>query len=124
MIISFAEAAKRAGVSRDTINRHARAGRFTVSKRGNGYSGIELAEFERVYGVGSAVATGSDIDRAQYDNELLELRQKVAEQRGTIAALEKQQEQMQRQIERYIELTTQPKAGFLSALLGWNKKKA
>ena len=124
MILTLAQAAKRAGVSRDTINRHAREGRFSVTIRGNGYKGVTLEEFERVYGVGLPAAGAAEIDKAQYDNELSDLRRKTAQQEGTIQALEKQIEHMQRQIDRYIELTTQPKAGFLSALLGWNKTKS
>lgn len=123
MILTLAEAAKRAGISRDTINRHAREGRFTVTIRGNGYKGVALEEFERVYGAGLPAAPAAEIDKAQYDNELSDLRRKTALQEGTIQALEKQIEQMQRQIDRYIELTTQPKAGFLSALLGWSPKQ-
>lgn len=122
MILSFAEAAQRAGVSRDTINRHAKEGKFSVTKRGNGYNGIELGEFERVYGVGSVAAKPAEVDKAQYDNELTDLRQKVSEQKGMINALERQIEQMQRQIDKYIELTAAPKTSFLAGLLTWNKK--
>lgn len=134
MILSFAQAAQRAGVSRDTINRHAKDGRFTITKQGNGYKGITLDEFERVYGVGSAAAKAAEIDaelkksaEIQLNAELQTLRQQIVEKDTTIRQLEKQIERLEKQVDKYMEYTARPKATLMdgiAGLLNWNKRKS
>ena len=55
--ISITEAAKRAGVSRQTINRKTNNGQLSSVKRSDGSKGIQIAELERLYPLQSNNAT-------------------------------------------------------------------
>jgi len=61
------QAAKAAGISRTTLDRHIKEGKLSVSKDGTGKSVIDIAELERVYNGVDINGTSQHVSSEQND---------------------------------------------------------
>ena len=61
------QAAKAAGISRTTLDRHIKEGKLSVSKDGTGKSVIDIAELERVYNEVDINGTSQSVSSEQND---------------------------------------------------------
>ncbi len=97
-VLNISEAARRAGVDRSTIQRAIRAGRLSATRDARGRRGVDLAEIERVFGVGQSApgAPAAVPEHATVPDAVLEvlreqLRDAREEKARLLALLEREQ---------------------------------
>ena len=99
------QAAKAAGISRTTLDRHIKEGKISVGKDGTGKTVIDVAELERVYNEVDTDSTSQNVAGEQSetsnDNKAVHLELEIL--REYLDRMESDRDRERRQLENVIE---------------------
>ncbi len=99
------QAAKAAGISRTTLDRHIKEGKISVGKDGTGKTVIDVAELERVYSEVDTDSTSQNVAGEQSetsnDNKAVHLELEIL--REYLDRMESDRDRERRQLENVIE---------------------
>jgi len=99
------QAAKAAGISRTTLDRHIKEGKISVGKDGTGKTVIDVAELERVYNEVDTDSTSQNVAGEQSetsnDNKVVHLELEIL--REYLNRMESDRDQERRQLETVID---------------------